>query len=137
MAEYLRNKARSFVFTTAPVPAAAGAALKALDILENEPRLVEKLRENVRIFIDALDGIDGLRTTPGHASAIVPVVVGDEFRAVEVSKAMETAGFCVPAIRYPTVPRGEARLRFAISAVFDEKTLCAAAAALRDALRNF
>lgn len=136
LAEYLRNKARSFIFTTAPVPAAAAAALKALDIIETEPALVAKLRRNVRIFVDALDGIDGLRGQSGHASAIVPVVVGDERRALEVSKAMETAGFCVPAIRYPTVPRGQARLRFAISAACAEGVLVSAAAALRAAMKN-
>lgn len=134
LAAYLRNKARPFIFSTAPCPASAGAAEEALSILENEPRLVERLRSNVRAFRAALAG-NGFEIAPRCDSAIVPVAAGSEARAVEISKRLLERGFAAPAIRYPTVARGAARLRFAISAAHDAATLAAAARALRDAAR--
>ena len=64
------------------------------------------------------------------ASAIVPVIVGDERRAVAISQALETEGFIVSAIRYPTVAKGAARLRFAVSSAHAEESLMKAASAI-------
>ena len=113
LVEYLRQKSRPFIFNTAPTPATVAAADAALSLLEGEPGLVESLHANVRAFAAATRGLPSVR---GGETAIFPVVVGDERRAVAVSEALERRGFLVPAIRYPTVARGEARLRVAISA---------------------
>ena len=113
LVEYLRQKSRPFIFNTAPTPASVAAADAALSLLEGEPGLVESLHENVRVFAAATRGLPSVR---GGETAIFPVVVGDERRAVAVSEALERRGFLVPAIRYPTVAHGEARLRVAISA---------------------
>ena len=113
LVEYLRQKSRPFIFNTAPTPASVAAADAALSLLEGEPGLVESLHANVRAFAAATSGLPFVR---GGETAIFPVVVGDERRAVAVSEALERRGFLVPAIRYPTVARGEARLRIAISA---------------------
>ena len=113
LVEYLRQKSRPFIFNTAPTPAAVAAAAAALSLLEREPRLVETLHANAAAFASASSGLSAVR---GGGSAIFPVVVGDERKAVAVSEELERGGFLVPAIRYPTVARGEARLRVAVSA---------------------
>jgi len=113
LVEYLRQKSRPFIFNTAPTPSSVAAADAALSLLEGEPGLVESLHENVRAFVAATRGLPFVR---GGETAIFPVAVGDERRAVAVSEELERRGFLVPAIRYPTVARGEARLRVAISA---------------------
>ena len=113
LVEYLRQKSRPFIFNTAPTPAAVAAADAALSLLEREPRLVETLHANAAAFASASSGLSAVR---GGGSAIFPVVVGDERKAVAVSEELERGGFLVPAIRYPTVARGEARLRVAVSA---------------------
>lgn len=129
LADYLRNRARPFIFSTAPCPAAAAAACAALEILEREPRLVEKLRGNARFFRNAL-AERGLAAGGAPDSPIVPVEIGDERRAVAISNRLLEAGFAVPAIRYPTVARGRARLRFAVSAAHERQSLARAAEAL-------
>ncbi len=104
--EFLVNRARSFVFSTAPSPvvaAAAGEAVRLLDAGELEPER-ERLWRNVKAF-DA-----------GATSAIVPVMIGDEKAAVDLSDQLRDSGVWVPAVRYPTVARGAARLRVTLSA---------------------
>jgi len=113
LVEYLRQKSRPFIFNTAPTPSSVAAADAALSLLEGEPGLVESLHANVWAFVAATRVLPSVR---GGETAIFPVVVGDERRAVAVSEELERRGFLVPAIRYPTVARGEARLRVAISA---------------------
>ena len=120
MIEYLRQKARPFIFSTAPGAASVAAADAALSILEAEPNRVVRLRENARAF-----GGDG-------ESAIIPVPVGDERRAVAVSAALEARGFLIPAMRYPTVARGAARLRVAVSAAHSAGEIAAARQAVEE-----
>ena len=127
MVEYLRQKSRPFIFNTAPCASAMAAADAALSVLEAEPWRVERLRENVRFFVGAL-ARHGVETKTD--SAIVPVAVGDETRAVQISSALEREGFLVTAIRYPTVARGEARLRVALMSAHEKTTLEAVAEAI-------
>jgi glycine C-acetyltransferase/8-amino-7-oxononanoate synthase len=104
--DFLLNRARSFIFSTAPVPAAAAAACEAVRLLdagEVEP-LRKRLWENIR----ALD--------PSAPSAIIPILIGDEAEALTAAEELLEAGFLVPAVRYPTVARGQARLRATVSA---------------------
>lgn len=104
--DLLVNRARSFIYSTAPPPALAHASLAALELIgsaEGES-LRKKLRENIDAF------------SPGHPSAVVPVILGSNEAALEAARRLEERGFMVPAIRYPTVPRGTARLRVSISA---------------------
>lgn len=110
--DYLVNRARSFVFSTAPSPAVAAAALAGMEVVrseEGEMRL-ERLRENVRAF-RALAGQE-----ESEASPIVPVPVGDEAAAMALAERLFAQGIYAPAIRYPTVGRGRARLRLTFSA---------------------
>ena len=104
------NRARPYVFTTAPTPADAAAALAAVRVLRSEEGagLVARLRSNVD------------RVAPGHPSPIVPVVVGGEDDALRAAAALLDRGLLVPAIRPPTVPPGTSRLRITLSAAHSD-----------------
>jgi 8-amino-7-oxononanoate synthase len=118
----LRNRARPFIFTTAPTPADVAAAHEALRVLRSPEgeALVARLRTHV----------DRLR--PGHPTPIVPVVLGDEAAAMAAAERLLARGLFVPAIRPPTVPPGTSRLRVALSAVHDSEQVDRLVAALAD-----
>ena len=123
--EFLRNKSRSFIFTTAMAPAVAAAASNNLKFIDAHPERVEQLQNNVKFFCEALyrEGLN-VATSP---SAIIPIVVGDEARALKISAKLQERGILIPAIRYPTVAKGEARLRASLMATHTrEELLCAA-----------
>ena len=127
MVEYLRQKSRSFIFNTAPTPSAMAAADEALSIIETEPWRVEALHANISLFASEIAG----RALPfSSKTAIFPIAVGDERKAVGISKSLEKHGFLVPAIRYPTVAKGQARLRAAINAGHNRPQLESLAALL-------
>ena len=115
--DYLRNRSRSFIFSTAYNPGSAAAADAALTILEEHPELARTVREKARLVAAALSSHGFPVQTQ---SAIVPIIVGDEWRAIECSAALERTGFLVPAIRYPTVAKGTARLRVSLSATIPD-----------------
>ena len=106
--DFLVNRARSFIFSTAPGAGSAAAATEAIRLLESGEAapLVERLWANLE------------RLCPDNrpASAIVPHLIGDEAAAVKSSEHLLEQGFLVPAVRYPTVARGQARLRITVSA---------------------
>jgi 8-amino-7-oxononanoate synthase len=105
-AELLVNRARPYIFTTAPTPADAAAALAAVGIVASDEGT--ELRARLRAHVD--------RLRPGHPSPIVPVVFGDEQATLAASAALLERGMLVPAIRPPTVPPGTSRLRVTLSA---------------------
>jgi 8-amino-7-oxononanoate synthase len=112
--DHVLQHAPTFIFSTSLPPAAAAAAHEALRIVHAEPQRRETLLRNAR-------RLRGLLATPGlDTSPIVPVHVGTAQAAVERSRVLEAAGFLVPAIRPPTVPRGTARLRISVSALHTE-----------------
>jgi 8-amino-7-oxononanoate synthase len=125
--DYLINKARSFIFSTAPVPAAAGAALAALQFLaSNEGKTrCDKLWRNIQILCAQLK-------INKAGSAIVPIMIGDESLAVKTADELLSRGIFIPAIRYPTVSRGSARLRLTLSAAHSVDDIESAAKALID-----
>lgn len=110
--ELLVNSARPFIFTTGIPPAIAAAARRALQIAAGPEG--DLRRDRLRAVLDRLgEMLHGRRGLP---SAIVPVVLGGEARAVDVARQLLEAGFYVPAIRYPAVRRGAARLRISCTA---------------------
>ena len=131
LVDYLRNMSRPFIFSTAPGAPAMAAALAAMEVLIAEPERVARLRENVALFVSELSkrGVSARSETP-----IVPIIVGDEKKALAASAALEARGFLIPAIRYPTVARGEARLRVAIMSAHTPEQLCSASAAIAGSL---
>jgi 8-amino-7-oxononanoate synthase len=114
--DWLINRARSFMFSTAPPPALAAAATAAIRFLasdEGEARRKLLWRRVVQ-FRKLLPAGGAGFGNPG--AAIIPWLVGDEHRALDLTDALQKEGFFVPAIRYPTVAKGSARLRITISA---------------------
>ena len=131
--EYLRNTARSFIFSTSQSPATLASAKEALSILEEEPERVARLQDNTRAFVAAL-AENGVETKSD--SAIVPIIVGDERRALQAAKQLYDEGIFLSAIRYPTVAKGSARLRAAMMATHTEDELRAAARKIADTLNR-
>jgi len=113
MRRLLVNRARAFIYSTAPPPAVVGAALGALDVLGKAPGLGAELLSRAARFRHRLQQA-GL-TVPSSASQIVPVVVGENRKALDFSRALAAKGVLAIAIRPPTVPEGTARLRFSVS----------------------
>ena len=115
--DLLVNRARSFIYSTAPPPAIAHAAITALDIIRSAEGAA--LRASLRRHLP-----------PGQTTPIQPVLLGNNETALAASASLLDTGFLVPAIRYPTVPRGTARLRVSYSAAHPPD----AVAALRQAI---
>ena len=112
--EYLIQRARSWVFSTAPPPSIAAAARAALKIVQAEPQRRAQLHANIKRL---RDGAGQLDIALGNSmTAIQPLIVGDEGRALALSRALYERGLWVAAIRPPTVPRGTSRLRITLSA---------------------
>jgi 8-amino-7-oxononanoate synthase len=113
--DVLINRARSFIYSTAPPPFLAHAAGEMLKVIAGEEG--EKRRQRLRGHVETLRRHLG---APEHPAAILPVILGGEAEAMQASKNLLESGFLVPAIRYPTVARGQARLRFTLSAGHSE-----------------
>ena len=129
LVEFLVNRARPYVFATAPPPIVAAALREALAILRQEPQRRERLRALVAHAEARLGGL------PGAAPAgtqILPLVVGADGAAVRLASALGERGFDVRAIRPPTVPEGTARLRISLNLNVTATDVDALAAALRE-----
>ncbi|MEK6714364.1 MAG: 8-amino-7-oxononanoate synthase, partial [Nitrospirota bacterium] len=119
--EFLVNKARSFIYTTALPPAVAAASQKAIEIIRDEPMLRQKLWVNTDYFQKAIvamgfNTLSSSRREPNGQTPIIPIVVGGPAVAVEFSRRLLEEGIFVSAIRPPTVPQNTARLRLTVMA---------------------
>lgn len=127
--DYLIQRARPFIFSTAPPPAVAAAIDASLTIVAAEPAR----RQRVRDLAATLRGLlmkNGIDTIPSE-SQIVPILLGDNARATSVATELQQEGFDVRAIRPPAVPAGTARLRISVNANLDESVLRRFAASLQ------
>ncbi len=104
--DLIANRARPFIYTTAPPPALAHAALGAFNLVRSDEgtALREKLFSNTALL------------SAGHPSPIVPKILGTNEAALAASDSLAAQGFLIPAIRFPTVPKDTARLRITLSA---------------------
>ncbi len=119
--EFLKQKARPFLFSSAVTPADVAASIAAVELLERDDSLVKKLWDNARYFKEKMKeaGFDtGKSQTP-----ITPVMLGEAKLAQEFSKRLFEEGVFAQAIGYPTVPKGKARIRVMISAVHSKEDL--------------
>jgi 8-amino-7-oxononanoate synthase len=109
----LVNSARAFIYTTAPPPAVIGAALGIMDVLAASPNLGHVLQANAAYFRSLLHdaGLDTMQSQ----SQIIPILIGDNAKAVAISQRLRGQGIIASAIRPPTVPAGTARLRLSIT----------------------
>jgi len=138
--EYLINRARPFVFSTAPVPAAAAAAAAGVRFVQSaagEQRR-RQLWSNVEAFNRRAEpeNKSGGTERRHKPSAIIPIMIGEETRALKIAAALRDQGIFIPAIRYPTVGHGQARLRVTLSAAHEASDIAQLRAALQSAL-NF
>jgi glycine C-acetyltransferase/8-amino-7-oxononanoate synthase len=126
--EYLVNRARSFIYSTAPPPSVSAASTAAVTIVASATgaQLLKRLRENLTEF-HAQSGADIV----AENSPIVPKIVGSEESAMQLSRKLLDSGFFVPAVRYPTVARGAARLRITFSAAHKPEDISALSHAIR------
>lgn len=131
--DHLIQFARPYIYTTAQPPGVAAATLTALDILEQEPERRDRLHRHIADFRREATRL-GLPLTDS-TTPIQPVVLGDSARVMRWAERLARAGFRVGAIRPPTVPRGQARLRITLSAAHDATALDALLGAL-DACRR-
>ena len=131
--EWLINRARSFIYSTALPPAIAAAATAAVDFLSSpdgeKRRLLLWKRINLLCELLPVNAVNKKRSDAG--SAIFPWIVGDEQVALDLAAALKSEGFLVPAIRYPTVAKGFARLRITVTAAHREDQIRALCEAIR------
>jgi 8-amino-7-oxononanoate synthase len=122
--DYLINRARTFIFSTAPVPAAAAAAAAGVRFVQSAAGEQRRnlLWNNVAVVSRHLES---------QGSAIIPILIGNEEKAVQMAAALRTHGIFIPAIRFPTVAQGQARLRLTITAAHSKADVDQLLAALR------
>lgn len=113
--DFLRNRARSLIYSTALPPATVAAASAAVDFVMSDAGH-ERRDQLWRNVSEMKNGLSKLGIQNESRSPIIPVIIGDETAAVEVSRKLHDAGIFVPAIRFPTVPKGKARLRVTVTA---------------------
>ena len=131
--EWLINRARSFIYSTAPPPAVAAASLVAVNFLsssEGEKRRI-LLWERIKVLCELLPVNAMNKQRRAASSAIFPWIVGDEQVALDLAAALKSEGFLVPAIRYPTVAKGSARLRITVTALHTEDQIRALSEAIK------
>jgi 8-amino-7-oxononanoate synthase len=140
LVDFLVNRARPFIFSTAPVPAAAAAATEAIRLVQSAEglELRQKLQSNIADFHSALGtgaSFSSSNQCPGASrslaapkrseggSAIIPLILGDEVKALDAAAKLRAQHIFVPAIRYPSVARGSARLRITLTAAHSRQDI--------------
>jgi glycine C-acetyltransferase len=127
--DYLTQRARPQLFSNALPPTVAASALASIQYLEKHPELVENLRQNSRYFREQLL-TSGFKPLPGE-TPIIPVILGETARAIEMSRQLLEEGVFVTGFGYPVVPQGQARIRCQISAAHTKADLDQALEAIR------
>lgn len=129
--DYLINRARSFIFSTSLSPATIAADIQGIRVITEQPQRVQKLQENICYCCAALNS-RGIKAE--SETAIIPIIIGDEGRAMKVMKLLKERGYYISAIRYPTVARGSARLRLALMSSHTREDLDGLADALKECM---
>ncbi|KGM96921.1 glycine acetyltransferase [Clostridium novyi A str. 4552] len=131
--EYLKNKARGFIFSTSLSPVSMAISKKAFEIIEKSSMDVKKLQENIKYFCNQLSlrGIKVKSETP-----IIPILIGNEKKAIDIAEELLNRGIFISAIRYPTVKRGTARLRATIMSSHTKEELSKVATEIVEAIEE-
>jgi len=134
LVDYIRNKSRPFIFTTSLPPGVCAGAISGIKILQQQPSLRKKLWDNTKYIKSRLDkmGFD----MRGSISPIIPIMIGDTKKTVAISQALWDKRLYVPAIRPPTVPLGQSRLRLTITAMHTRKDLDLVINALEELIKK-
>lgn len=128
--DFIVNRGRPFIFSTAPSPLMAWLVRQAIEIVANEPERQARLHAVVRHAAERLVPLG----IPASGTQILPVIIGDNERTMRIARQLRDAGFDIRGIRPPTVAQGTARLRIAITLNVDEANIDAMADALADAM---
>jgi len=130
--DFLVNRGRGFIFSTAPSPLMARAVGEALRILADEPERRKALQNHVRLAEQVL----GEAGVPASGSQIIPVILGEDARAMRIAEMLQGAGYDVRGIRPPTVPAGTSRLRVSVTLNASENDIRGLGEALQAAMRE-
>ena len=133
LVRWLKYTVPGFVYSVGLPPAAAGASLGALRLLQRQPERVAKLHANARLFLQ-LAREAGLDTGPSGGSAIVPVILGNSMNSLRLSRALFARGISVQPILYPAVEERAARLRFFITSSHTPDQIRRTVAAMQEEL---
>ncbi len=119
--DYLRNRSKTFIYTTGLPTSVCSGALKAIQLITKSNQWVEKLKANIDYFYNGLKkaGID----CPKDKTPIIPIITEIEINTMKASQKLKEEGFFVPGIRPPTVPEGEGRLRISLMATHTKEQL--------------
>lgn len=123
--DFIRTRARTFIYSTGLPPASVAAAIAALDVIEENPDYAALPVRKAALFTGAL-------SLPAPASPIVPLIIGEAEATLRASALLEAEGYLVTGIRPPTVPAGTARLRFTFTAEHGDEDIARLAALVRD-----
>ncbi|MFT5206796.1 MAG: 8-amino-7-oxononanoate synthase, partial [Candidatus Omnitrophota bacterium] len=133
--DYLRNKARSFIYSTGPNPASSAAALESIEMLKSNPALRETLWSNIDYTRQELIHMScDLMNSQGP---IIPILIGDTHKAMLISQQLLDAGILAPAIRPPTVSKNTDRIRITVTAKHTKKDMDTLLASLRGILEEY
>ena len=124
--DFIVNRGRPFIFSTAPSPLIAWLVQQAIEIVAAEPELRSRLQAQIRQAEILLEPLG----VPASGSQILPVIIGDNARTMRIASTLQDAGFDIRGIRPPTVPQGTARLRISITLNADAQEIDAMATAL-------
>ncbi len=119
--DLLRQRSRPYLFSNTLAPSVAAGSLKVLELIENDLSMRKKLFDNTKLFAQKIKEI-GLDVMDG-GTPIIPVMLYDEHKAVEMAKRMMDKGVYVVAFSYPVVPKGKARIRTQLSAALSEEDI--------------
>lgn len=112
--KYLRVAGRSYMFSTAMLPAVSAGAIAAIDIIESDQTFKNKLWDNIVYLKSGFKAL-GLKVIESN-SAVIPVLIGEDEMAIKISRKFFEQGIYAPCVRWPVVPRGESRIRFTMTA---------------------
>jgi 8-amino-7-oxononanoate synthase/acyl carrier protein len=129
--EYLKYTTPAFVFATAISPANAAAALEAIRLVQEEPERVARLRERSQLFLKLADD-SGLDTGPSGDTPVIPIILGDSRRCIQVVAKLLLEGIDAQPILYPAVPESKSRIRFFVTAEHTEEQICRTVQVLAD-----
>ena len=133
LCDFLVNRARPFIYSTAPSPLQAACVRHALGVLANEPERRVRLHDLIDYANTAFFDCFG---RPGSGTQILPLIIGDNGRSVRIAQRMQSRGFDIRAIRPPTVPAGTARLRITITLNVDKPAIARMTDALAEAMKE-
>lgn len=120
--EYLKYTAPGFVFSVGMSPPNAGATLAAIEVLQAEPERVTRLQDRAKLFL-ALAKEHNLNTGMSKDSPVIPIIVGDSLKSIQLSQNLFKKGINVPFMIHPSVPHNEARLRFFVTCNHTEEQI--------------